>query len=128
MTRAQMADPFLVQKAQEDRTDQQVRQTVRKLHRENPGARLVVTGCYAERDPQSIAAIPGVNLVIGNSYKERLAEIVFYEGPQSCGKIIRTRLDGARDYLLPSMRRTGAHYFPTLSTPAGYAASDRGYA
>ena len=101
------------------RTDQQVRRTVRKLHRENPGARLVVTGCYAERDPQSIAAIPGVNLVIGNSDKERLAEIVFDEGPQSCGKIIRTRLDAARDYLLPSMRRTGGKTRPFVKIQDG---------
>jgi threonylcarbamoyladenosine tRNA methylthiotransferase MtaB len=101
------------------RTDQQVRQTVRKLHRENPGARLVVTGCYAERDPQSIAAIPGVNLVIGNSDKERLAQIVLDEGPQSCGKIIRTRLDAARDYLLPSMRRTGGKTRPFVKIQDG---------
>jgi threonylcarbamoyladenosine tRNA methylthiotransferase MtaB len=101
------------------RTDQQVRQTVRKLHRENPGARLVVTGCYAERDPQSIAAIPGVNLVIGNADKERLAEIVFDEGTQSCVKIIRTPLDAARDYLLPSMRRTGGKTRPFVKIQEG---------
>jgi threonylcarbamoyladenosine tRNA methylthiotransferase MtaB len=101
------------------RTDQQVRQTVRKVHRENPGARLVVTGCYAERDPQSIAAIPGVNLVIGNADKERLAEIVSDKAPQSCGKVIRTPLDAARDYLLPSMRRTGGKTRPFVKIQDG---------
>src|SRR5438874_7570974 len=33
------------------RADQEARQLIRKLHRENPGSRLVVTGCYAQRAP-----------------------------------------------------------------------------
>jgi threonylcarbamoyladenosine tRNA methylthiotransferase MtaB len=75
------------------RSDQQARQTVRRLHRENPEARLVVTGCYAERDPDALAAIPGVSLVLGNAAKERLAEIVEDREQLSLGKIIRAPLD-----------------------------------
>src|SRR5262245_43062547 len=101
------------------RTDQQVRQAVRRIHRDNPGARLVITGCYAERDPQSLAAIPGVNLVIGNADKERLAQIVLDEDPEACGKIIRTPLDAGRDYLLPSMRRTGGKTRPFVKIQDG---------
>ncbi len=37
------------------RSDQQVRQLTRKLRRQNPAARLVVTGCYAQRAPRSLA-------------------------------------------------------------------------
>ena len=58
------------------RTDQQVRQAVRKAHRENPNARVVITGCYAERDPGTLAALPGVSLVVGNAERDRLAEII----------------------------------------------------
>ncbi len=54
--------------------DQDARQTIRRIHRENPGARIVVTGCYAQRAPQEIAAIPGVSCVVGNSHKGRLVE------------------------------------------------------
>lgn len=55
--------------------DQDARAAIRRVRRQNPGARIVVTGCYAQRAPQEIAALPGVDLVIGNSDKHQLAEI-----------------------------------------------------
>jgi threonylcarbamoyladenosine tRNA methylthiotransferase MtaB len=55
--------------------DQDARATIRRIHRENPGARILVTGCYAQRAPEEIAQIPGVSLVVGNSHKHQLAEI-----------------------------------------------------
>jgi threonylcarbamoyladenosine tRNA methylthiotransferase MtaB len=56
--------------------DQDARAAIRRVRRQNPEARIVVTGCYAQRAPEEIAALPGVSLVIGNSHKHRLAEIV----------------------------------------------------
>ncbi|MGH9340657.1 MAG: tRNA (N(6)-L-threonylcarbamoyladenosine(37)-C(2))-methylthiotransferase MtaB [Acidobacteriota bacterium] len=58
------------------RSDQQVRQLTRKLHRESPRARLVVTGCYAQRSPQALARIPGVSAVVGNTRKREVLSIV----------------------------------------------------
>ena len=55
--------------------DQDVRAAIRRIHRENPGCRIVVTGCYAQRAPEELATLPGVSQVIGNSHKHRLAEI-----------------------------------------------------
>ena len=55
--------------------DQDARASIRRIHRENPGAKIMVTGCYAQRAPQEIAALPGVNWVVGNSHKHRVAEI-----------------------------------------------------
>jgi threonylcarbamoyladenosine tRNA methylthiotransferase MtaB len=55
--------------------DQDARAAIRRVRRQNPEARIVVTGCYAQRAPEEIAALPGVSLVIGNSHKHRLAEI-----------------------------------------------------
>jgi threonylcarbamoyladenosine tRNA methylthiotransferase MtaB len=49
--------------------DSQARGAIRKIHRENPSARLIVTGCYAQRAPQEIAAQEGVSLVVGNSHQ-----------------------------------------------------------
>ena len=46
--------------------DSQAREAVRKIHRANPGARIVVTGCYAQRAPEEIAQIDGVDFVVGN--------------------------------------------------------------
>jgi threonylcarbamoyladenosine tRNA methylthiotransferase MtaB len=55
--------------------DRDARAAIRRAHRENPGCRIVVTGCYAQRAPEEIAALPGVSRVIGNSHKHGVAEI-----------------------------------------------------
>jgi threonylcarbamoyladenosine tRNA methylthiotransferase MtaB len=56
--------------------DQDARQTVRRLHRENPGAEILVTGCYAQRRPAELSALPGVKWVVGNSHKAVIGDIV----------------------------------------------------
>src|SRR5215469_15227007 len=47
----------------------QARQAIRKARRENPGARIVVTGCAAQIDPAGFAAMPEVDQVLGNEEK-----------------------------------------------------------
>ncbi len=56
--------------------DDDVRQTIRRVHRENPAARILVTGCYAQRAPEELAAMPGVEWVVGNSHKTQIADLV----------------------------------------------------
>ena len=56
--------------------DDDVRQTIRRVHRENPDARILVTGCYAQRSPRELAAMPGVEWVVGNSHKTEIANLV----------------------------------------------------
>lgn len=51
------------------RADRQVRQTIRQARRQQPTARLLVTGCYAQRAPKEVAAMPGVQAVLGNAVK-----------------------------------------------------------
>src|SRR6202522_3376808 len=58
--------------AQADRT---ARAYLRRVHRENPTARILVTGCYAQRAPEEVAALPGVSAVIGNSHKALVPEL-----------------------------------------------------
>ena len=55
--------------------DRDARAAIRRVRRENPGASIVVTGCYAQRAPEEIAGLPGVSYVVGNSHKHQLAEI-----------------------------------------------------
>ncbi len=55
-------------------TDAQSRNLVRRARRLNPDCRVVVTGCYAQVDPQAFADLPGVSLVIGNEDKRQLLE------------------------------------------------------
>ncbi len=73
--------------------DDEVRQTVRRLHRQNPGARIVVTGCYAQRAPEELAALDGVSLVVGNSHKTRIPDLISapYHGEIAVGDIFEQR-------------------------------------
>jgi threonylcarbamoyladenosine tRNA methylthiotransferase MtaB len=56
--------------------DAQARDTIRKIHRANPAARIVVTGCYAQRAPEEIADLEGVSWVIGNSHQTQIPRVV----------------------------------------------------
>jgi len=63
--------------------DEDVRHTISRAHRENPGARILVTGCYAQRAPEELAALPGVAWVVGNSHKTQIAELVSLPEPDT---------------------------------------------
>ena len=54
--------------------DQGTRQTIRRIARANPEVRVVVTGCYATREPREVRALPNVVRVVSNSEKESLVD------------------------------------------------------
>ena len=56
--------------------DSQARDAIRKIHACNPAARIIVTGCYAQRAPEELAALPGVSFVVGNSHKPQIPGLV----------------------------------------------------
>jgi threonylcarbamoyladenosine tRNA methylthiotransferase MtaB len=56
--------------------DQGARQTIRRLARDNPSARIVVTGCYATRRPDEVARLPNVASVVANDDKPRLLPLI----------------------------------------------------
>jgi threonylcarbamoyladenosine tRNA methylthiotransferase MtaB len=56
--------------------DAQARDAIRKIHARNPAARIVATGCYAQRSPEDLSALPGVCWVVGNSHKPDIAGLV----------------------------------------------------
>jgi threonylcarbamoyladenosine tRNA methylthiotransferase MtaB len=58
------------------RADFSDRQAIRRITRAHPDALLVVTGCYAQTDPDAVAALPGVDLVVGNQEKYRLPDLL----------------------------------------------------
>lgn len=69
--------------------DEDLRKSVNRVRRENPEARILVTGCYAQRAPEEIAALEGVTWVVGNSHKTQIAEIVLntdYHGQVHVGE------------------------------------------
>jgi threonylcarbamoyladenosine tRNA methylthiotransferase MtaB len=55
--------------------DSQTCEAVRKIHRANPAASIIVTGCYAQRAPDEIASLQGVTWVIGNSHQAEIPRI-----------------------------------------------------
>jgi len=88
--------------------DDEVRQTVRRLHRDHPSARILVTGCYAQRAPEEIVALAGVSMVVGNSDKIRIPELVGepipYHGEMPAERMTAARIEvrdifAARDFL-----------------------------
>jgi threonylcarbamoyladenosine tRNA methylthiotransferase MtaB len=86
--------------------DQGARQTVRRIARSNPTARIVVTGCYATRRPAEVAALPNVLRVVPNDDKARLVqgEIStaerFGDGEGSCGARIEPGVAGRTAFTL----------------------------
>ena len=71
------ADVFVLNTCTVTRTaDSKARQALRKAHRSNPGALIVATGCYAQRDREELSRVEGVGLVAGNAEKERIPSLV----------------------------------------------------
>jgi threonylcarbamoyladenosine tRNA methylthiotransferase MtaB len=101
--------------------DSDARSTIRRVRRENPGARILVTGCYAQRAPDELANMPGVDWVIGNSHKTEIAEMlageVDYHGQIVVGDIMQTRdilsapvMDASGDRTRPNLKiQDGCH-------------------
>jgi threonylcarbamoyladenosine tRNA methylthiotransferase MtaB len=56
--------------------DSRARESIRAIHKQNPAARLIVTGCYAQRAPQELAALDGVSWVVGNSHKPEIPRLI----------------------------------------------------
>lgn len=103
--------------------DQKCRQGIRRLIRQNPGACVVVMGCYAQLKPEEVRAISGVTFVVSQQDKGRVAEIIseYVRGEQpelteesptlfvpSCSRGNRTR------YFLKV--QDGCNYFCTYCT------------
>jgi threonylcarbamoyladenosine tRNA methylthiotransferase MtaB len=56
-------------------SERHARAYLRRVRRANREARIIVTGCYAQRAPEEVAALPGVDAVVGNSHKGLLAQV-----------------------------------------------------
>lgn len=71
-----------------DVADHKCRQAIHKMVRKNPGALMVVTGCYAQLEPAKVSAIEGVDLVLGSNEKANLIQFLndAWMEKQSAGK------------------------------------------
>ena len=91
--------------------DQGARQTIRRIARDNPAVRIVVTGCYATRRPDDVRALPNVVRVVGNDDKPATVSLIstdfglttaarFGEGDGSCGAPIVPGVAGRTAFTL----------------------------
>jgi len=98
--------------------DDDVRQTVRRVHRENPASRILVTGCYAQRAPEELAALPGVEWVVGNSHKTGIADLL--TGAPYHSQILVGDIFASRDFLTaPVMEAAADRARPNLKIQDG---------
>lgn len=89
--------------------DSQARDAVRKIHRDNPAARIIVTGCYAQRAPEELAAIDGVTLVVGNSHQSAI--------PAAAAALLPQAADGQARSL--DSNAVGRDFVPLAQLSAG---------
>lgn len=82
-----------------DNADKKCRQVVRQALRSNPEAFIAVVGCYAQLQPEEIAAIPGVDLVLGASEKFKLSDYLTDLNKNNVGAIHSCDIDQADFYV-----------------------------
>ncbi|MGA9584125.1 MAG: radical SAM protein [Terracidiphilus sp.] len=99
--------------------DREARAYIRRAHRLNPSARIIATGCYAQRAPEELAAIPGVVAVIGNSHKAHVPEIALQFATASA----HDKQPGqSKTFRADSSRRVGTGFSPYGQPSFGNAA------
>ncbi len=84
--------------------DVDARRAVRGIQRDNPNAKILVTGCYAQRAPGELADIEGVSWVVGNSHKTRIAEIVLGGSEEYHGQVLVGDLSRQSTFLATPVR------------------------
>jgi threonylcarbamoyladenosine tRNA methylthiotransferase MtaB len=106
--------------------DAQARDAIRKIHAANPSTRIIVTGCYAQRAPEEIAALPGVSYVVGNSHKPQIPLLLQSIGPATnffspeSAPILTGDIFALSDVLVaPVLGGEGNHTRPTLKIQDG---------
>src|SRR4051812_29760315 len=83
--------------------DQGARQTIRRIARDNPASRIIVTGCYATRCQDDLAALPNVITVVRNTDKEHIAYALperSISGDGPCGTPLEPGVSGRTAFTL----------------------------
>jgi threonylcarbamoyladenosine tRNA methylthiotransferase MtaB len=81
-----------------DNADKECRQIVRRIQRKSPESLVVITGCYAQLKPEEIAAIPGVDLVLGAAEKFNIAQHIRELAKNDAAKICSCDIDEVNSF------------------------------
>lgn len=105
--------------------DKKCRQTIRKIAKKNPGAFIVVTGCYAQLKPEAVADIPDVDLVLG---AEQKLDILQYLGDlrkseEGHGHIVTSKSKDIRTFQHSCSRGDRTRYFLKVQDGCDYHCS-----
>ena len=76
-----------------ENADKEARKLIRQAKRRNPASAIVVIGCYAQLNPDEIAAIDGVNLILGTEEKFNLLEQLAQLDMNSGAKVIQSEIN-----------------------------------
>ncbi|MBI4874286.1 MAG: tRNA (N(6)-L-threonylcarbamoyladenosine(37)-C(2))-methylthiotransferase MtaB [Acidobacteria bacterium] len=100
--------------------DDDLRQAVRRVRRANPAARILVTGCYAQRAPEELAGLPGVTWVVGNSHKVQIPGLVMSAPTPYHGQIYVGDISAQQEFLAaPVEDASGDRTRPNLKIQDG---------
>jgi threonylcarbamoyladenosine tRNA methylthiotransferase MtaB len=103
--------------------DADARHAIRRVLRSNPAAKILVTGCYAQRAPEELAEMEGVTWVVGNSHKAAIADIAL-DSPAAVedyhGQVFRSDIANTRDFVAaPVIDSYAERTRPTLKVQDG---------
>ena len=97
------------------------KQEIRKLSRENPGVPVIVTGCAAQTEPETFAAMPEVTRVIGNTEKMQPETWASLRAPDLIGTTERIQVDD-----IMSVRETAGHLIDGFGRHRAYVQVQNG--
>ncbi|MBI1898574.1 MAG: tRNA (N(6)-L-threonylcarbamoyladenosine(37)-C(2))-methylthiotransferase MtaB [Acidobacteria bacterium] len=99
--------------------DEEVRQIVRRVHNQNPAAKIIVTGCYAQRAPEELARMAGVATVVGNSHKSQIADLLPQAGAPFHGQVYAGDIFAEREFRTAAVVAAGDRSRPNLKVQDG---------
>ena len=95
----QQADVYVINTCSvTDNADKECRHLVRRIQRKSPESFVVITGCYAQLKPEAIAAIPGVDLVLGAAEKFNIVEHIAALSKGDPTRICSCDIDAVNDF------------------------------
>lgn len=106
-----------------DLADKKCRQAVRKLIKENPGAFIIVTGCYAQLKPQEIADIEGVDLVLGSEQKLDVVSYLDELRKKEKGVVVTSKTNNIKSFVPSVSHDDRTRYFLKVQDGCDYFCS-----
>ena len=103
-----------------DTADHKCRQAINRLNRQHPDAIMVVTGCYAQLKPEEIAAIKGVDLVLGANEKFSILEHIRQLNGSEKGEVHRSEIKRVKEFKPSCSRDDRTRYFLKVQDGCDY--------